>query len=102
MGDDFKSNDAFRAQETSMNSFRATEERLFEHFTGIGYTGPVAESIAHAFTQYMLGYVTAEGAAQSILRAGADEATARDLGKLFQDIKSEAATAPQPAYEAAH
>jgi hypothetical protein len=79
----------FKPQMTTHSSFQKVESDLFKKFKGMGYETAVAKAVAHSFTLFMLGYVTAEGAARFIFDSGADEDTARELAGMFRKIKRE-------------
>ena len=79
----------FKPQMTTHRSFQKVESDLFIKFQGMGYEAKVAKAVANSFTLFMLDYVTAEGAARTIVDSGADEETARELAGMFRKIKRE-------------
>lgn len=68
-----------------------TTERLEAHFVETGRTAAVAQAAAEAFTLYMFGYYTAEGAAQAVHAAGMETGEASSIVQSFIDAKRKAA-----------
>ena len=75
----------FRPQMTTHNSFKVIESDLFNSLVKTGLTEDLARAVAHGLTLFRLGYITPEGVAKTILDAGADEETARNLALLIID-----------------
>jgi len=77
----------FKTQVTTHDNFSQTEQELFQTFKEAGVPDAVAEAIAHAYTKFMLGYITERGVGQLILDAGATEGFAIHIAKLFAHAK---------------
>lgn len=80
----------FRPQETTMNSMTQTEQKLYESFVAAGFEHKQANAIAHSFTQYMLDYLTEEGAAQLIVKTNVDRSVAREIVTEFSRARDRA------------
>lgn len=80
----------FEPQMTTMGSFTETEAGLYHRFMEMDFGEELSKAVAHSFTRYMLGYVTEEGVAQTLLSHGADRDTARRLAEMFHAVKAKA------------
>lgn len=70
-----------------MDSFKAAETSLYNHFVAAGRSHDTATRIASVFTQFMLGYLTALGAINYIVEAGLTEVEARAIVRRFASEK---------------
>jgi hypothetical protein len=72
---------------TSKNSLDGVHKKVFDLFRKNGLDENVSNQIAHSFTQFVLGYVTAEGVAQTLVFNGFSTDQAITLVKTFIEAK---------------
>lgn len=70
-----------------MDKLSQIEIRLRHQFRGFGYSDSVADAIASSFTQYMLGYLTADGCAKRLTDSGADFNLVLALVDAFRQLR---------------
>ena len=83
-------NSNFEAQKTDMDSFSDIERKLYDLSVENGFDNELSISIAHSFTQYVLGYITVEGVAQLLVKSGAERKLAAELAEKFANVRGQA------------
>ena len=85
-----------------MDSFSVIEKKLHDlSVDNVLWSHDLSKAIAHSFTQYILGYLTTEGVAQSLVRHGANRKMAADLAKMFAEVRGQASTSQRTKPETA-
>ena len=78
--------DDYKAQNTTMNSYQNTETDLYASLLSAGIPRAEADPVAKTVTQYILGYVTLDGASFFMQQKGVSPEVATAITQALKGV----------------